>query len=152
MNTPSPSINIKDIIGQRPTVSETKDIRQARIDKLDKKPLLAIEDEPIDIPTFTADELKAYKDKTTETRQAETTNTELDESPELTRLKLQFRKTNWELGELLIKNNVKAPNGKDFYVNPNNKVLIRGSSKTLDKETLKDYILKAFNDDQLINF
>jgi hypothetical protein len=29
---------LNDIIGQRPTAAETKDIRQARIDKLDKKP------------------------------------------------------------------------------------------------------------------
>ena len=48
-------------------IAEIKDIRQKRIDKLDKKPL-AIEDEPIDIPKFTAKELNAYKDKTKETR------------------------------------------------------------------------------------
>ena len=59
INAPLPAMNMKDVIGLRPTASETKDIRQARINKLDKKPLLAIEDEPIDIPTFMADELKA---------------------------------------------------------------------------------------------
>ena len=82
INAPLPAINMKDVIGLRPTASETKDIRQARINKLDKKPLLAIEDEPIDIPTFTADELKAYKEKTQETRQAESTTTEPEEDAE----------------------------------------------------------------------
>jgi len=52
INTPLPAIRLNDIIGVRPTGAETKDIRQARIDKLDKKPLLAIE------PQSTQDEAK----------------------------------------------------------------------------------------------
>ena len=52
INTPSPAIHFKDVIGLKPTVAETKDIRQARINKLDKKPLLAIE------PQSTQDEAK----------------------------------------------------------------------------------------------
>ena len=37
INTPSPTIRLNDIIGLRPTVAETKNMRQKRIDALDKK-------------------------------------------------------------------------------------------------------------------
>ena len=61
INTPVPTMHLKDIIGQRPTVAETKDIRQARIDKLDKKkPVLAIEDEKVDIPVISEEDMKNY--------------------------------------------------------------------------------------------
>ena len=57
------------------------------------------------------------------------------------------------MGQLLIDNGIKDPKtGNSFYVNPNNKVLVRGSSTALDKETLKDYLLKAFNDKLIKKF
>ena len=43
INKPSPTIRFNDLMGLRPTAAETKDIRQARNDKLDKKPVLTIE-------------------------------------------------------------------------------------------------------------
>lgn len=43
INAPLPAIHFKDVIGLKPTIAETKDIREARIKKLDKKPVLAIE-------------------------------------------------------------------------------------------------------------
>ena len=156
INAPLPAIYFKDIIGLKPTIAETKDIRQKRIDALDKKkPLLAIEDEPDNIPTFTAEELNAYKDKTKETRQAEQTtdetiNSSLDESLELRAFKDSFKnkyRWNWQMGQLLIDNNIKDPKtGNAFYINPSNKVLVRGTKSAVDKETLKDILLKSFND------
>ena len=51
INAPLPAIRLKDIIGLRPTTAETREIRQARINKLDKKldkkPVLKIEDETV---------------------------------------------------------------------------------------------------------
>ena len=58
INTPLPAIRLNDIIGQRPTAAETKDIRQARIDKLDKKPLLAIESQSTQDEATKEDEKK----------------------------------------------------------------------------------------------
>ena len=151
INAPLPAINIKDVIGLRPSASETKDIRQARINKLDKKPLLAIEDEPIDIPTFTADELKAYKEKTQETRQAESTNTEPEEDaekPELTAFKTKIKSsTNKELGNILTKNGIKEPTtGNNYYIDTLNRVKVRGGRRVFDKTYLTGELLKAFND------
>ena len=156
INAPLTAINLRDVIGLRPTASETKDIRQARINKLDKKPLLAIEDEPIDIPTFTADELKAYKDKTKETRQAESTNTEPDpnaEKPERTAFKAKIKSsTNKELGNILIKNNIKEPTtGNDYYIDTKNRVKVRGGTRVFDKTYLTEQLLRAFNEEKLIN-
>ena len=136
-------------------------MRQKRIDALDKKPLLAIEDEPDYIPAFTAEELNAYKDKTKETRQAEETtdkaiDNSLDESPELRAFKDSFKnkyRWNWQMGQLLIDNGIRDPKtGNEFYINPSNKVLIRGTKSAIDKETLKDILLKSFNDKKIKKF
>ena len=57
------------------------------------------------------------------------------------------------MGQLLIDNGIKDPKtGNNFYVNPSNKVLVRGSRTALDKEALKDYLLKAFNDGLINKF
>jgi hypothetical protein len=169
INAPLPSTNIKDIIGLRPTVSETKDIRQARINKLDKKPLLAIE------PQSTQDEandtiklLENILKPPTPTKppppppqaaaedEPDTDTSHLDESPELRAFKDSFKnkyRWNWQMGQLLIDNGIKDPKtGNNFYVNPSNKVLVRGSRTALDKEALKDNLLKAFNDGLIKKF
>ena len=205
INAPSPAIHFKDIIGVKPTVLETKDIRQKRIDKLDnnpnKKPLLAIkpqstEDEAKDTikiledllkkPSFVSpkkkeDSLKGVgafiqgspikskqpsklsdvlkKSPTTEAAAAEEPNdSNLDESPELRALKDNFKKDgkyqyNWEMGQLLIDNDIRDPKtGNKFYINPSNKVLVRGGDRAIDKEGLKDVILKSFNDKKIKKF
>ena len=164
MNNPLPRINLKDVITELPGLRGTKtEIREARLKLLEpERPIkLSTDDEAVDIPKFTEEELKNYKEKTKETRQAESTNTEtdtshLDESPELRAFKDSFKnkyRWNWQMGQLLIDNGVKDPKtGNSFYVNPNNKVLVRGSSTSLDKETLKDYLLKAFNDGLINKF
>jgi hypothetical protein len=157
MNAPLPSVNIKDIIGQRPTASETKDIRQARIDKLDKKPLLAIEDEPIDIPTFTADELKSYKEKTKETRKAETVEEE-NEIPTSTSVegyddfvkyitdKNNKELTKAKLAEILIRNGITDPKtGNKFYIRTpdgtKKKIaMIHGNSNPVTKTALTELL------------
>ena len=155
INTPSPIIHLNDIIGQRPTVSETKDIRQARINKLDKKPLLAIEDEPVDIPTFTADELKAYKEKTKETRQAETveedneipTSTSIEGYDEFVKYITDKEKkksrelTNATLGKILIKNKITDPaTEKVFIVDSYGRVKVKGSSTAVTNQQLTDLL------------
>ena len=54
------------------------------------------------------------------------------------------------MGKLLIDNN-KSENGNDFYINSHNQVLVKGSNTALKKDKLADYILKAFNEQKLIN-
>jgi len=63
INTPVPTMHLKDIIGLRPTTAETREIRQARIDKLDKKPVLKIEDEKVVLPAISEEDMKKYKNK-----------------------------------------------------------------------------------------
>ena len=105
--------------------------------------------------------MKKYKEQTQQTRKAEQTtdktiNESLDDSPELRAFKDGFRnkyRWNWQMGELLIKNNIKDPKtGNAFYINPSNKVLVRGGKTAIDKETLKDYLLTAFNEGKINNF
>ena len=172
MNTPLPQVNMRDIInnipGLKPTATETEDIRQKRINKLDKKPLLAIESQSTQADA--EDTIKLLEDilkPKTPTKppppasEPETTNTEpdstsLDESPQLRELKDNFKpkgkyQYNWQMGKLLIDNNIKSENGNDFYINSHNQVLVKGSNTALKKDKLADYILKAFNEQKLIN-
>ena len=160
INAPLPAIHFKDVIGLKPTAAETKDIRQARINKLDKKPLLAIEDEPIDIPKFTAEELKAYKDKTKETRKAEEEGPEslvvgssiegYDDFQKYITGKNNKELTNAQLAEILIKNGVKDPNtGKSFYIRTpegtKKKIaMIHGNSNPVNKTILIELLQKEY--------
>jgi hypothetical protein len=57
------------------------------------------------------------------------------------------------MGQLLIDNGIRDPKtGNAFYINPSNKVLVRGTSSAIDKETLKDILLKSFNDKLIKKF
>jgi hypothetical protein len=51
--------------------------------------------------------------------------------------------TNKEMGQLLRDNNIKGSNGKNFTINQRGASL---GSSTQSKESLKNYLLKAFND------
>ena len=88
----------------------------------------------------------------------EPNDSNLDESPELRALKDNFKKDgkyqyNWQMGQLLIDNDIRDPNtGNKFYINPSNKVLVRGGDRAIDKEGLKNIILKSFNDKKLKKF
>ena len=83
----------------------------------------------------------------------ETIDSNLDESPELRAFKDSFKnkyRWNWQMGQLLIDNGIRDPKtGNEFYINPSNKVLIRGTKSAIDKETLKDILLKSFNDKKI---
>ena len=180
INTPIPTMHLKDIIGLRPTVAETTDMRQKRIDKLDKKtdkepdkkPLLAIEDEPIDIPKFTAEELKAYKDKTKESRKAEAVVEENKEPAaqgvegyeDFVKYISNKNTYNWMLANILIKNGITDPKtGNGFYVaeikDPKKKkdtkkqvARMHGSTNTLDKTYLSELLRKKYNDGLIKNY
>jgi hypothetical protein len=69
INKPLPRIYAKDLIRPGTTKEQEEIMRQARISKLDKKPL-QIEDEPTNIPNFTEDELNAYKKSIKEAKKA----------------------------------------------------------------------------------
>ena len=137
--------------------------------KLDKKPLLAIEpqstqDEAKDTIKILEDILKPKPPTPTKPPppaaaaedEPDTDKSHLDDSPQLRAFKDSFKnkyRWNWQMGQLLIDNGVKDPKtGNNFYVNPSNKVLVRGSRTALDKEALKDYLLTAFNDGLIKKF
>ncbi len=95
--------------------------------------------------------MKAYKDKTKETRQAESTNTEPEpnaEKPELTAFKAKIKSsTNKELGNILIKNGIKEPTtGNNYYIDTFNRVKVRGGTRVFDKTYLTEQLLRGFND------
>jgi len=147
INTPLPAIRLNDIIGQRPTAAETKDIRQARIDKLDKKkPVLALESQSSQAEAEDTIKLleNILKPKPASEPASEPDLSHLDETPELRAFKDKIKAMkNKEMGQLLRENNIKGSNGENFTVNK------RGASlgtSTQTKESLKNYLLKAFND------
>ena len=100
--------------------------------------------------------LQAEEEAAAAEDEPDTDTSHLDESPELRAFKDSFKnkyRWNWQMGQLLIDNGIKDPKtGNNFYVNPSNKVLVRGSRTALDKEALKDYLLKAFNDGLIKKF
>ena len=152
INAPSPTIRLNDIIGLRPTIAETKDIREARIKKLDKKPVLAIEDEPVDLPTISDEDMKKYKEQTKETRKAEETTTEpvatsIEGFDEFSKYINSKNTYNWRLGEILIKNGITDPaTGSQFYINNSNQVLRRGGKTAFNKNFLAGLLMKKYNE------
>ena len=146
INAPSPAIRLNDIIGLRPTTAEIREIRQARIDKLDKKPVLTIEDEKVDIPVISKEDMEKYKKQTEEARKAEETPTEpratsvegFDEFSKYINSKDTY---NWRLGEILIKNGITDPaTGSPFYINNSNQVLRRGGKTAFNKTQLTELL------------
>ncbi len=52
---------------------------------------------------------------------------------------------NGDLGNILIKNNITDPKtGNPFYVNINNKVLVRGSTSTLNRTQLTELLREKY--------
>ena len=156
INEPLPAIHFKDIIGVKPTAAETKDIRQARINKLDKKPLLAIDEEPFNLPKISEEDMKKYRAQTAQNRQAEEKQAEEPSEPTSTSIEGydEFQKyitdkekkrkkeiTNGILGKMLIKNNIKDPKtGKPFIIDPSNRVKVKGSSTALNNTQLTELL------------
>ena len=158
INTPLPAIHFKDIIGQKPTAAETKDIRQARINKLDKKPLLAIE--PQSTQAEVNDTIKLLenilKPKPPTPKAAEETDNEAigssiegyDEFQKYITDKEKKRKkeiTNATLGKILIKNKINDPaTGKVFVLDGYNRVKVKGNSTALNNTQLTELLLNNY--------
>ncbi len=147
-----------DIIGLRPTIAETKDIREARIKKLDKKPVLAIEDEKVDIPAISEEDMKKYKKQTEDVRKAEETTTEptakgVEGYDDFVKYISRKETYNWMLGEILIKNGITDPaTGNQFYINNSNQVLRRGGKTAFNKNFLAGLLMKKYNDGLIKNY
>ena len=154
INTPIPTMHLKDIIGLRPTIAETKDIRQKRIDKLDKKPLAiepqqSAQDEAKDTIKLLEDLLKKEEDKKPNKAAEEPENKEVgssipgyDEFQKYINHKDTF---NWKLGEILIRNGIKDPKtGNSFYINNSNQVLRRGGKTALNKTQLTELLREKY--------
>jgi hypothetical protein len=168
INTPLPSVYLEDVINNTATPFYQK-LKERR----DKKPVLAIEpqstqDEAEDTIRLLTSILKPKPQPTppkppkppkppvvAAVAAEEPNDSNLDESPELRALKDNFKKDgkyqyNWQMGQLLIDNDIRDPKtGNKFYINPSNKVLVRGGDRAIDKEGLKDVILKSFNDKKI---
>ena len=194
INAPLPAIRLNDIIGLRPTAAETKDIRQARIDKLDKKPVLTIEaqttqdedttkeDEKKSIfisptkkedslkgvgafiqgspiksnqPTKLTDLLKKSPTKAAaEEPESQVVGSSVQGFDEFVAYISDAKKVkNGDLGDILIENNITDPKtGNPFYVNVNNKVLVRGSTSTLNRTQLTELLREKYKPGFKYNF
>ncbi len=60
---------------------------------------------------------------------------------------------NADLGNILIKNNITDPKtGNPFYVNINNKVLVRGSTSTLNRTQLSGLLMEKYKKGLIKNY
>jgi hypothetical protein len=149
INKPLPRIYVKDLI--RPGLSKEQEeaMRQARINKLDKKPLQIEDDEKIDVPTFTEDELNAYKSQTKQAKQAEQeTKNEPDENtidPKEEKIKGMSVK---ELGKLLIDNKIKSKDDNKYTMSADGKrVLLNGKIQL--KQNLSEAARENYKDGKI---
>ena len=149
INKPLPRIYVKDLI--RPGLSKEQEeaMRQARINKLDKKPLQIEEEEKIDVPTFTEDELNAYKSQTKQAKQAEQeTKNEPDENltdPKEEKIKGMSVK---ELGKLLIDNKIKSKDDNKYTISADGKrVLLNGKIQL--KQNLSEAARENYKDGKI---
>jgi hypothetical protein len=172
-----PTIHLKDIIGQRPTAAETKDIRQKRVDKFDNKPsdnkplvkksLLAIDEEPFNLPKISEEDMKKYREQTAQNRQAEEKQAEEPSEPtskgvegydDFVKYIGNPKTYNWNLANILIKNGITDPKtGNGFYVSKikgtdKQVAKMHGSTKTLDKNYLSGLLMKKYNEGLIKNY
>jgi hypothetical protein len=154
-------------------ITETKDIRQARIDKLDKKPdkkpdkqpVLAIEDEKVDIPVISEEDMKKYKKQTVDVRKAEAEEPESQEVGSSVEGYDDFVKYisnkntyNWKLADILIKNGITDPKtGNGFYIrkvkgSDKQIAMMHGSNKTVDKTYLTELLRQKYNEGLIKNY
>jgi hypothetical protein len=137
INASNPLIRMNDIFKENVKtllpvqVRNTEAERQARLRAFDKP--LAIKQQP---------EIEAKAEDTISPEKGPEPH--LDETPEQRAFKDKIKAmTNKEMGQLLRQNNIKGSNGENFTVNKRGASL---GSSTQNKNTLKDYLLKSFND------
>ena len=171
MNNPVPPVFKKDVIGLL-SKSQSEEARQARINKFDKKPLLAIEaqttqgeaedtikllenllnpNKNASIPTFTDEEMNTYKSYTQQVKNEEQASDNTD-SPELIKLKKIISDKNFtrkDLVELLAKNNITEKDGLKYRIYGKNVLL---GTKSALKQNITEHILDAFNEGKITIF
>ena len=178
MNNPLPRINLKDVINELPGLRGSKaDIREARLKVLEaekKEPEATtpqiispkkkedsirgvsafIQGSPIksNQPSKLSDLLKTSPTKTAaEETESSVVGSSIQGYDDFVKYISDAKKVkNGELGNILIKNNITDPKtGNPFYVNLNNKVLVRGTTSTLNRtqltELLKEKYKPGFN-------
>ena len=148
INNPLPRIYVKDLIRPGPSKEQEEAMRQARINKLDKKPL-QIEEEKIDVPTFTEDELNAYKSQTTQAKQAEeeTKNEPVENLTDPKEEKIKGMSVK-ELGKLLIDNKIKSKDDNKYTMSADGKrVLLNGKIQL--KQNLSEVARENYKDGKI---
>jgi hypothetical protein len=148
INKPLPRIYAKDLIRPGTTKEQEEAMRQARINKLDKKPL-QIEEEKIDIPKFTEDELNAYKSQTKQAKQAEEEKQEDEEENKIDPLEEKIKDMSIkELGKLLIDNKIKSKDGNDYAISADGKrVYLKGKIQL--KQNLSELARQNYKDGKI---
>ena len=176
LNNPLPTVYLKDIVGQRPTEVETREIRQARIKALDKPRLLAIEPQTAqgeaedtikmlenllnpnkkNSTPFSKEEFEGYKSYTKQVGEAEkaaeeggVTNLDKQQTPEFLFEQKLDSMTNLQLGKLLKDNNLKGESGNDFRITSNKQIY--DGKQFMSNSQLKKNLLTAFKGGYLTN-
>lgn len=160
MNNPLPSIYLKDIVGPL-SKAQAEEARQARINKFDKKPLLAIEDSVL--PEFSKEKIKEYKTYTKQVGQAEkaaeeggvTPNfeDEVKKEEELTPLEEFIKKlkkfTRKDMVMVLNDNGITEKDGLNYTISKKNVML---GSKSADKTKLSEHLLDEYNNGRITKY
>lgn len=145
INKPLPRIYAKDLIRQGPTKEQEEAMRQARINKLDKKPL-QIEEKKIDVPKFTEEEMNEYKKYTKQVKEAEQEDEDENKiDPLEEKIKDMSIK---ELGKLLIDNKIKSKDGNDYAISADGKrVYLKGKIQL--KQNLSELARQNYKDGKI---
>lgn len=147
INKPLPRIYAKDLIRPGTTKEQEEAMRQARINKLDKKPL-QIEEEKIDVPKFTEEEMNEYKKYTKQVKEAKQVDEDEDENkidPIEEKIKDMSIK---ELGKLLIDNKIKSKDGNDYTISADGKrVYLKGKIQL--KQNLSELARQNYKDGKI---
>ncbi len=95
--------------------------------------------------------MKNYKKQTADARKAEETTesqvvgSSVEGYDDFVSYISDAKVKNADLGNILIKNNITDPKtGNPFYVNINNKVLVRGSTSTLNRTQLTELLREKY--------
>jgi hypothetical protein len=134
-----PQINkeyIQNLPGLRISDEETKKQREARVKKFDT-PKIEQEEPPIKAPTKAEENIS---------KEDETPNT-----PKDSRLSEIEKLTILQLGELLMKNNVKGPNNQPYTIGFDGKRILLSGKQQL-KQPLSERVKQAYNDGLISNF
>ena len=154
INKPLPTIRMADIIAANAKplsltqISEKERVREARLKAVEPKKSILLE--PQTSQAEAEDTIKLLDNllKSDKKKEEEAENkADQEESPELRAFKdLLKGLKNRDMGNLLIKNKIKGPDGKNYTVNKSG---VNIGSERASKQYLSEALLKAFNEGKI---